>query len=302
MKAERRHELQTNELAQWLNNFIDQVKPHVNMILIGAIALVAIIFAVVYMSNRSGNRGGPAWDDYYRAEAIDEPEQRIIQLEHVDEDYPGTPAGLWAKLTAADARLLRGSTASFKDHLAGEEDLEKAKNEFLAVISGSERLPKKEGEMLNRRGTWCLARTYEALAEREKSIEEYEKLATTSPDSALGKAAAQRVKYLSGMGDWFKWYAGVDPTQVTPTPRQLPPGHPGVSPDGQRPPPGTGLPPINVLPDEIDLGVGKEDIDSPPTTPNTLPSFDDEPVEPSGPPASGSSKDAAAPNGDSPPQ
>lgn len=308
MKAERRHELQTNELAQWLNNLIEQVKPHANMILIGAIALVAIIFAVVYLSGRSGGRGGPAWDDYYRANAIEEVEQRIGQLEHVDEDHPGTPAALWAKLMAADARLLRGTTASFKDHPAGEKDLEKAKDEFLAVISGSERLPKKEGEMLNRRATWCLARTYEALADREKSIEQYEKLAKTAPDSALGKVAAERVKYLDGMGDWFEWYANVDPTQVTPTPRQsqggLPPGHPGISPSGGQPPPapGTGLPPIDILPDEIDLGTGGDDFESGPATPNTLPSIDDDPVEPGDSPASESGEAAPAPNGDSTPQ
>ena len=45
MKADHRHELQTNELAAWLENAVDKIKPYARAI-VGVCVAIAIIIAV----------------------------------------------------------------------------------------------------------------------------------------------------------------------------------------------------------------------------------------------------------------
>ena len=243
MKAERRHELQTNALADWLSGVINQVKPHANAILIGALLIVGVAVAIAVISGRSAGKSESAWASFYEATSTEDVDKRATELEYVADQHAGTAPGIWARLMLADTRLLRGTNASFKDHVAGEEDLEKAKNDFLAVISDAESLPASERSMLLQRGHWGLAQTYNAQGQGEQAAEEYRKIASTWPDSALGKAAARQAEYVEGMSDWFEWYVSVDPTTIEPTATRR----------GQ--PPGVPMAPRNELPDDPDFSL-----------------------------------------------
>lgn len=247
MKAQRRHELQTNDLADWLSRTINQAQPHAKLIAGLAVAAVLVVLAVVYLSGRADKQMGPAWEEYYQAAAMEGAEQRIQELKRVADLYPDTPAGLWALQTAGDAQLMRGADLFYKNRLDGEDELQKAESSFLAVLDKASDLPGDEGTMLRRRATWGLAQTYESLAEVDKAIEQYDAVAKTWPDSALGKASAKRVEYLNGMRDWFGWYASIDPKSITPTPRR------GRQPPGSEPP--RQPQPYDDLPDDPDLNL-----------------------------------------------
>jgi hypothetical protein len=220
MKAERRHELQHNELADWLAGVIDQTKPHAGVIVavIGAAILAVVAFA--YFSRGGDARRGPAWDAYFQAAEIETFEQRVKDLERVAKDHPGTPAGLWAQITAGDARLLEGTNKSYKDRLAGEEEISKAIDNFKNVEEAAAKLPAAQSEELRLRAMWGLAQAHEALSEPQEAIEQYEQIAKLWPESAFGKTSAVQAKKLSAMEDWFAWYAKVDPKTIPPTRRE----------------------------------------------------------------------------------
>ena len=56
MKTARRHELQTNTLADWLGEAIESAKPYAR--LIGGIALAGVVLVIFYfvMQSRSARR------------------------------------------------------------------------------------------------------------------------------------------------------------------------------------------------------------------------------------------------------
>lgn len=220
MKAERRHELQTNDLAGWLSQVIKDVQPYSTQIMVGIGVLALLIVGVLYLSNRSQGHSATAWDDYYVASSIEEPEQRIAELRRVADQNPDSIAGVWALQTAADTRLLRGANLSYKDREKGEEELLKAKEMFQEVLKKATSFPASEGDMLRRGAMFGLAQTYESLAEPDKAIEQYEEISQTWPESAMGKTAAKRIDYLKSLSDWYEWYASVDPSKIERTMQQ----------------------------------------------------------------------------------
>jgi hypothetical protein len=311
MKAQRRHELQTNELADWLAQVIAQVQPHINKILIGAVAAVLVILGVVYLSGRTGVSSGRAWDEYYKANSMREEEQRINELARVADEYSGTIAGVWARQAAGDARLLRGTNLSYRKRADGHAELEKAKSDFLAVLNEASSYGKLKGDELKLRAKWGLAQTYESLAELDKAIENYEDVAKTWPTSVFGKAAKEHAEYLHGMSGWFEWYAKKDPSTVKPTSRApiFDPGfeHPksGASvPDGTAPKDPLDLSPPGDV-DFGDLTPKPEDLDpAPPAgdTPDSTPPTDPPATEPpaTDPPATDPPPAEPSPDGEQP--
>lgn len=251
MKAKRRHELQTNALADWLSKKIALVQPHTNTILVGVLLAVVVVAAVMYLSGRSSKNSAVAWSDYCDAMATDDIDTRISNLSGVVERHPNTPAGLWAQLNVAESRLQRGAEASLADREAGQEDLDEAKLDFKAVIEEGEKFPASQSQWLLQCAHWGLAQTYDALAEGERAIDEYEQLATTWPDSAYGEEAARRARNLRSMGDWFDWYANVDPKSFKPTAMEVRP--PAGAAFGEGPFPGAS---DFDLPGPLDLGTG----------------------------------------------
>ena len=93
MKAERRHELQTNALADWLAKTIQKVQPHANTILIGALLVIVAIVAVVMLSGRSSGRSDGAWNEYFQATIYEDPEKRLKDVSCVAERPPATTPG-----------------------------------------------------------------------------------------------------------------------------------------------------------------------------------------------------------------
>src|SRR4051812_2252269 len=67
MKTARRHELQHNQLADWLGEKIEEVAPYSRAILAGVIAIAALVAVLVIMNRRSHSQEEAAWNDYFAA-------------------------------------------------------------------------------------------------------------------------------------------------------------------------------------------------------------------------------------------
>ena len=67
MKTERRHELQTNVLADWLGHRTEAIRPYFIYIVMGGVALLVVAIVVTIASNWQLARSSEGWADYFAA-------------------------------------------------------------------------------------------------------------------------------------------------------------------------------------------------------------------------------------------
>jgi len=188
MKGERRHELEQNQLADWLAQKIEAVKPYTNWIL-GTLLLLAVGGTWYSISSRQATAlEGEGWDQLYAALAAGE--HSPGELEEIVAEYDGTPLAHWAATLAGDLRLDLGCKYLFFNKPTANQELRDAEGHYRTVFEQS------SSSMLRERATYGLARTLEAQGNLEKAIERYDEVGTKWPNGAYAKAAATRSKDL----------------------------------------------------------------------------------------------------------
>jgi hypothetical protein len=209
MKTQRRHELQTNELADHLGRYLQTIRPYQNVILTGVVAVIVIVVGVMWFSNQRAAKAAASWSDYYGAMA----EQRPEALEDMAQFHSGTTAALWAWQAAGDMNLANGAGLMFQDRDEAETKLKDAEKNFKAVEQGAAKYPD-----LLRRARFGLAQVYETLCDVSKAQDYYQQVAQSAPDSALGKLAADRLDRLTdpSMEKWYNWFERQEPAPPAP--------------------------------------------------------------------------------------
>lgn len=250
MKSEKRHELQKNELADWIGNHAEAAADYFWPIAGGVVVAFAAAIGIAWYLNNRDASSAAAWDQYYQAFSERE---REPELKKVAEDQPDSLAALWARQSFADLTRSKGTFLMFTDRPEGEAKLKEAADAYQAVLS------KARDPFLLNRAQFGMARTQEALCQPEKAIEYYEMVAKHEPDSALAKAAARDAERLRNpeQVELIAWFAKQQPKKPAPT------GHGGIP----------GLPPLNVptdLPERPDIslpgGLNLDSVAPPPTT------------------------------------
>jgi hypothetical protein len=229
MKTERRHELQTNELADYLGKQYVRLQPHAKTIAFGALAVVAAVVAYLYFSSQQSTKAGAGWSDFIKAVG----NRDVTGLTEVAKLHAGTPAGAWALQAAADIKLASGAVTLYSDRKEAERNLKEAEAQFRLLEQEAAQNP-----MLLERAQFGLAQVYESLSEVEKARTYYDKVAQGK--SALGQAAKKRSEQLSSdsVVGWYRWFERQEPVKRTP-PGDKP--APKISGD------------LNVLPERPDL-------------------------------------------------
>src|SRR5262245_39969378 len=165
MKAEKRHELEQNELADWLGEQIEAAKPYgptIGIVLIGG--ALAILLAV-YLLGAGGTASARAWSSYFAALNDRDPE---LSLEAFHKEMPNTPASLWALQSVGDMNLARGSMALFSDREEAKKLLDKAEVAFKRVEAET------NDKMLRTRARLSLGKLYESLCRPEDAKKWYQ--------------------------------------------------------------------------------------------------------------------------------
>jgi hypothetical protein len=199
MKTQRRHELQTNQLADRIGVYIQKVRPYQKPILYGLATVAVLGGAVLYLSSLQQAKAGASWEDYFGAMVEQQPEA----LAEVARLHSGSTAALWARQAAGDMKLSTGAMLLFRDRNEARKNLKDAEKEFLAVEQDGARYP-----MLLQRARYGLAQVYESLCEVDKARDYYKKVASAEPDSALGQLAQRRHDEIAGQDPerWFAWF------------------------------------------------------------------------------------------------
>ena len=105
MKTQRRHELQTNVLADRVGRYIQEIRPHLRTVGIVFLAVVVLLAAGMFLMNRQSAQRGVGWSAFLEAFGSFDPKA----LEEVAKLHSGSSAGLWAKQTAGDIKLAEGA-------------------------------------------------------------------------------------------------------------------------------------------------------------------------------------------------
>lgn len=216
MKTQRRHELQHNELADWLGAYADKVRPYTKIglsLLIGAVVIVAV---AMYWRSQQRAKLASGWSAFGRAFNSYE------QLRSVAEQYPQSPAGLWATEAAADIDLAEGKNELYVNRTVAKERLDLAKEGYEKILAVS------RDPVALARARFGLAKVHESRSgvglkeyqpedELKLARELYSAVYDADPESALGKASKKRLDYLEteAAEEWYRWFARQEPKLPT---------------------------------------------------------------------------------------
>ena len=186
MKSERRHELQHNELADWLAKSAQAMKPYQNIVFTAVMLVLIGVIAYTVWSRVSAAQTAQAWDALNVALNSANPDK----LTQVVDDYPHTTVAHMAALVLADYALADGCNQLFTNKIKGQHELSKAVDLYQTVREES-----RESSLLER-AAFGLARARESQGDAEhiKQAEQlYEEVASKTPGGAFTAAAAQRL-------------------------------------------------------------------------------------------------------------
>ena len=203
MKGERRHELEQNELADWLVDIINTVKTYKNAILAVLILSVVTIGGYTWWVRQSAAATADGWDQFYSAFA----QGGTTEFDQIAEQYPGTHLGHWAAVIAADLHLNIGCNLLFFNKANANQELRHAVDHYTTVRRQSRR------GMLLERSTYGLARALESQGDLEQAIQRYEDTARDWPDGAYAAASKRRADELKlqTTRQWYDRFAKFDP-------------------------------------------------------------------------------------------
>lgn len=204
MKTERRHELATNVLADWLGEKIEALKPYSAAVSVTALLVVVLIFASIMLYQKRAASSAKAWSDYFAAIENQSPDEASDKLEAVASDHPGSTAGIWSRLSLADGHLSNGVEDLFKDRSAARKALEKALDEYQSVLDEA-----PADSLLAERATFGLAETYESKNELDPARKHYRALLERWPNGAFSALAKARLDDLERKStkDFYDWFA-----------------------------------------------------------------------------------------------
>jgi tetratricopeptide (TPR) repeat protein len=220
MKAERRHELQHNELADWLADAIQRVKPYSRAIAGLVLAAAVLLIVYVVLSQRALSKQSTAWNDYYLAIQSPSKEGAEADLEAVVRSHEGAVAGLWARVALADLQLGEGIGAFFTDKRTADRKLTSAIENYEAVLA------KAEDPLLAARAKFGLARAQESRGKLDAARVLYEEIVQAPDSDAYVPAAKARLADLNreSTRDFYAWFAEQEPSAA---PDLSLPGAPG---------------------------------------------------------------------------
>ena len=215
MKTERRHELATNDLADWIGDKLEELRPYSTAIWATVLAALVLVFAGVYWSRKSDAQLEAGWDLYFQARTQD----TVGELRELADGDPKSPAGLWARSTLGDRRLAEGVNLLFEERAEAQQALADAVEAYEYVLSNA---PSKS--LLAERATFGLGEAFESQNELDKARAQYEALKSNWPDGAFSAEADRRLADLdrAATKSFYDWFAKQEPKRKPPASKLTP--------------------------------------------------------------------------------
>lgn len=229
MKSERRHELQTNKLADWIGHKIEKIVPYSRAILGGIVAFLVAAIGYTILSHQQYAAAGRAWQSYLEAIMERDVDSQVADLEDVATREAGSPAAIWALQTQADLDLDRASRMLFSNRDEALKILDRAQKNYEKIEEEASR-----NATLLERARFGLGQVFECQGSLEKAKTKYEQVVKAKSSPAYSKLAARRLEAIADpkVADFYAWFEKQKP--APPPPRgglNLPGGNLGDLPD-----------------------------------------------------------------------
>ncbi|MGC3971711.1 MAG: tetratricopeptide repeat protein [Pirellulales bacterium] len=190
MKTERRHELEKNQLADWLAHKLTWAEQNASLLVGVVVAAVVVIGVVMYWQNSRSEKSLEAWNEYFGAVEKRDPTVVADGLEKVAKDSGAIVPGQMADILLGDIALNDGINQLNTDREAGEKRLNEAKNYYVDARNAA------SDPRLRERATFGLARFYESLGLLDEAMKEYKTLADNQ-DGLYQADAVRKLEFLS---------------------------------------------------------------------------------------------------------
>lgn len=198
MKSERRHDLETNELAVRMKDAIEKAKPFL-LQLLGGVAIIALLFAMwSAWGSSSSVTEQQAWDKFILASYTSDPEMLEMKRLADNSEYSGTKVPEWAYLMWCDRQLLLASQTYLVDRSATTSRLKQIQGIYEGLVSGA------SVSQIRDRARYGLAQVYEMQAKLNEAEQNYVEV-----KGDLVSLATQRVDQLKveEVEETWKWLA-----------------------------------------------------------------------------------------------
>jgi tetratricopeptide (TPR) repeat protein len=216
MDADRRHDLEENDLAESTVAIVDRLRPHLRTIAlaVGAVAVALGVWTVV--SSQQAASRAESWDACMAALS----EGNSERLTDVIRRYPGSAAAQWSQLMMADAAIGEGTQLLFADRDRARQRLDSA----VGIYSGL--LAERPRGLIAERAVFGLAKARESLGQLEEARRGYEAVVADYPESAVRGIAENRITALSreSTRQWYDWFDGWKPAPPKPAEPPAPAG------------------------------------------------------------------------------
>ena len=194
MDSEHRHELEENDLAKWLEEKIEQIKPQLPAYGVGLVVLIAGLAAFTGWRSSTAQAEAGRWQQF--SNAIEKATPDLNMLKGASEANPGTPVAEWSSITWADGKLFEASTNFFRNRGSADESLEAAIEAYQKLVAAKDR-------DVAARANFQLARAYEMQGKLEDAIKQYGRVNGAFQEVAEARAEELASPKVAASYEWI---------------------------------------------------------------------------------------------------
>ena len=206
MKSERRHELETNDLADWLGHASTTVQPYFKTVLAAVLLLIAVLVGRSMLASSSQRQNNESWSAFFASRTL----QSADAMRDVAKQFPRAKATPWALQLAGEFGLREGIEKLLIDRDKAKEILKQSADDYSLAIQ------KATDQAVQKRASLGLAQVYETLGDFEQATTQYQKVVANWPGDPIADLAQRRADFIArkdtlAFADWFKEQK-IDPT------------------------------------------------------------------------------------------
>ena len=211
MKAKKRHQLETNVLADRIGQVVARVRPYASYLLAGVVLVVGWWVYNSIRGREAENRRRTAWSVLVDR-SIGQRSDKLVEVAH---EFSETPVRPLALLMAGDVAYAEGTEVCIRDYEAGQEKWRDALKRYGEVLDtpGATRQEKARAQL-------GIGRCHESLVQFSRARSAYETLVKSYAGTPQATEAEKRLKALADSSVVAKVFYGRLSAQkrVEPTP------------------------------------------------------------------------------------
>ncbi len=199
MKSERRHDLQTNVLADWVGEKVKKIQDNAALVGGGFLLILIVVIFLFVRQNRLASAANEGWTRFQQARttgmiAISQQQplalnNAVRDLEDLAREYTGAPISAYANLTLGDLQLQNGRMQYPLNKTAARDAFQSAANYYKLAAEST------QSNNLKNQARFCQGKSLEWQLKLSQAKEIYNKI--TGP---YAPEAKERIRNLDREG------------------------------------------------------------------------------------------------------